>query len=912
MKTSNLSKVARSVKLACLVGSSLSLAPAYSALAQEAAAEQEVETIEVRGIRASNKANINLKRFSDSVVDAITAEDIGKFPDKNVAESLSRITGVAVSREFGEGEKISIRGAGPALNRTLLNGQTVASADWFILDPSVRSFNYTLLPSAIVKDLEVHKTPTASQDEGSIGGTVVLRTRRPLDMDANTVSIGLEGQYSDASEETDPQIYGMYSWKNEDETFGALVSYISQDRTVKRQGLEVLGWSQVTPTAADTDNASLIGNTYNVPTLIGVPTFFQERERRTAFASLQFAPSDELLFTLNYLNSDMDANNRNQNLLIGPGDAGNAIDTVLNGTIVGDNNVVASSASGRLPYNFINRVSSTETESIDLEMNYQTDEYTFTAQVGTTEANGGTLRETSWEYAPAGGTNWSYDLRGTPSIETSVDPSDGSQFAPGWIWGGQRPTLDKEDYAEFDLEVPVEYGPFTALKTGFKIRRAENSITERHVNSWQWGETTPADLVSPTTGNPVAGYMWWIFDQCPTLNDCGLISGSQSVNVLANGSFTNQVVQNQASMEGIAFGSLNGVNAGFAEHVALGENYRVEEDINAIYIQGDFEGDGYRGNIGVRYVETGQTSGGYEFSNDSSGLLTLNYDWLEPSRLEWVERDNDYNEFLPSLNIAIDLADDKILRFGAARVMARQNWQDIAAFETFGSLSGGRAPGTRGNPFLKPIIASQFDVSYEWYYDEASLFAVTYFGKSISSSRTSDVQTELRSDDRNGPTPVDFTQPVNGLGYTINGIEFSLQHDFGGYGVQANYTYTDAKSDQVRDPSAPGSALVDGTSENMLNLTAYYENDVFSARLMYNFRSEWYKGIGFSGDEIWNDDFAQWDASASYNLTDSIQLTVEGVNLLDEEVREFNTDNDRLLSLYANGRRIVAGVRMTF
>ena len=125
----------------------------------------------------------------------------------------------------------------------------------------------------------------------------------------------------------------------------------------------------------------------------------------------------------------------------------------------------------------------------------------------------------------------------------------------------------------------------------------------------------------------------------------------------------------------------------------------------------------------MRYVETGQTSGGYEFSNDSSGLLTLNYDWLEPSRLEWVERDNDYNEFLPSLNVAIDLADDKILRFGAARVMARQNWQDIAAFETFGSLSGGRAPGTRGNPFPKPIIASQFDVSSQWYYHKPKHFA---------------------------------------------------------------------------------------------------------------------------------------------------------------------------------------------
>ena len=134
------------------------------AMAAEQAADKKAEAtevIEVRGIRGSLKENINAKRFADSVVDVITAEDIGKFPDKNVAETLSRITGVAVSREFGEGEKISIRGAGPKYNRTLLNGQTVGTADWFILDEANRSFNYTMLPSVIVKGLEVHKSPKA-------------------------------------------------------------------------------------------------------------------------------------------------------------------------------------------------------------------------------------------------------------------------------------------------------------------------------------------------------------------------------------------------------------------------------------------------------------------------------------------------------------------------------------------------------------------------------------------------------------------------------------------------------------------------------------------------------------------------------------------------------------------------------
>ena len=205
-------------------------APMVMAAEEEKAAE--IEVIQVTGIRGSLKENINAKRFADGVVDVITAEDIGKFPDKNVAESLSRITGVAVSRDFGEGEKITIRGAGPKYNRTLLNGQTVGTADWFILDEATRSFNYTMLPSVIVKGLEVHKSPTASIDEGSLGGTVILKTRRPLDMDANTASISLEAQYSETSGETDPLISGMYSWKNESENFGFMISAVQQDRSV--------------------------------------------------------------------------------------------------------------------------------------------------------------------------------------------------------------------------------------------------------------------------------------------------------------------------------------------------------------------------------------------------------------------------------------------------------------------------------------------------------------------------------------------------------------------------------------------------------------------------------------------------------------------------------------------------------
>ncbi|KKK89828.1 hypothetical protein LCGC14_2729180, partial [marine sediment metagenome] len=148
----------------------------------------EVEVIQVRGIRGSVVKSLNTKRYSNAIVDAVTAEDIGKFPDQNVAESLQRITGVSISRNFGEGERVSIRGTSESQNRTLLNGQAVGSADWWTNSAANRGFNYTMLPSEIVSGLEVYKSPEADIDEGSIGGTVIVRTRKPLDLDANNIS----------------------------------------------------------------------------------------------------------------------------------------------------------------------------------------------------------------------------------------------------------------------------------------------------------------------------------------------------------------------------------------------------------------------------------------------------------------------------------------------------------------------------------------------------------------------------------------------------------------------------------------------------------------------------------------------------------------------------------------------------
>src|SRR5262249_28615823 len=188
--------------------------------------------------------SIEGQREADAVVNVLSAEDVGKFPDHNVAEALQRLPGVQINREFGEGERVSVRGLAPNLTRTLLNGHALATADWFILEQlsATRSFNYLMLPSEIIGSVDVYKSPTADIEEGGVGGTVDVRTRNPLDLPAFTLTGSLQGAYTQMSDSTDPQASALFSWHNEARTVGILVAGVYEERNIRRDGVETLGY----------------------------------------------------------------------------------------------------------------------------------------------------------------------------------------------------------------------------------------------------------------------------------------------------------------------------------------------------------------------------------------------------------------------------------------------------------------------------------------------------------------------------------------------------------------------------------------------------------------------------------------------------------------------------------------------
>jgi iron complex outermembrane receptor protein len=238
----------------------------FSAHAQEAgqqgAQATDLDTIVVTGIRASLRQALDTKRDADAIVDVVTAEDVGKFPATNVAEAITIIPGVTIDKAFGQGEKVSILGTDPALNRTVLNGQTVASADWFITDQPGRTFNYSLLAPQIVSKVEVYKSPEAWLDEGSIGGTVNISTRKPLDLEGTTISGAVSYLYNDRIKSGDPSISAMLGWKNQASNFGLIVSAQRSEESIRRDGIESYG----TVTGKDyIDGAGGGGSINNLP-----------------------------------------------------------------------------------------------------------------------------------------------------------------------------------------------------------------------------------------------------------------------------------------------------------------------------------------------------------------------------------------------------------------------------------------------------------------------------------------------------------------------------------------------------------------------------------------------------------------------------------------------------------------------
>ncbi|WP_193191867.1 TonB-dependent receptor, partial [Microbulbifer taiwanensis] len=365
-----------------------------------------IEETYVTGLRSTLSRNLAIKRFSENLVDVITAEDIGKFPDRNVADSLQRVAGVSVDRLWGEGRDVNIRGTDKDINRTLLNGQHVASAYWWANDNLSRGFNYSTLASELVQSLEVHKTSRADLDEGSIGGAVLVRTRKPLDMAPLEAHLSLGQQYSELAESWDPQGSFLGSWKSADQTLGLLASANWQNRGGRRDGLETFADNnlyRIVDTAGNsTDNVYAIWGG-------GSAVLQQQRTHITSNLTLQWAPHERWDSSLNLLRSRLDIDNSNHNFLFSPG--GYKLREELPVTVerprylpAGDGNLslvggtLTNADSTGAILDSIHRQAYIDTAVNDLDIHYRGSHWHSHMQLGSTDARGGTERDRLYRF----------------------------------------------------------------------------------------------------------------------------------------------------------------------------------------------------------------------------------------------------------------------------------------------------------------------------------------------------------------------------------------------------------------------------------------------------------------------------------------------------------------------------------
>ena len=826
-----------------------------STLAQGAQTD-EVEVIQVRGIRGSVVKSINAKRYANSIVDAVSSEDIGKFPDQNVAESLQRITGVSMSRNFGEGERISIRGTSENQNRTLLNGQAVGSADWWVDSSASRGFNYTMLPSEIVSGLEVYKSPEADIDEGSIGGTVIVKTRKPLDLDANKVAGSVIMQHSEVSGETDPQLAGLYSWKNDEESIGALISVFRQERNLRRDGIEAWSWTYRDETLED---GTVVENVYT-PGGGGSAMFTQDRVRTGFNLTLQYRPSDNMDVTFNALNSALEANNANQNFLWLPGygdskyQSLDIIDHAKVGKFAQAGTLGLSPDGNNILDETKIRNSKLKTNSYDLKLVHDGEIWRSSYHIGVTEGSGGTQtdRSVGWE----GNAIHTYNAKNIESIETSYakDPADGKHWNLGFLRYDSNDALDKEYYGQTDFERAIDVAVFSKIKMGVKYRdhKRENvrlrsqTRTDLNWNLADYSFAAPSDFLS---GIGTSG----------TLKDYAMTD----------------LAKTRAAGDALSW----------QYDYLYDSNFAITEKILASYIKADIDADGMRGNLGVRLVETKQTTGAYVGPADAK---------------VWQEEDKSYFDILPSINLAVDIEEDMILRFSAARVMTRPDYAAMTNATTYNTET---RVGTGGNSNIDPYRATQFDVGYEWYFSDAGIFSSALFYKDLQSTLGENTQTETFDN-----VEIEISRPINGPAGTLKGIELGYQTELAeGFGIAANYTFVDGESKDLEG----NDILIPGISEHTFNFSTYYENETYSGRISYNYRTGYDTGRAWPG---YQDAYGQIDASFNYNINENITAVFEVINLTDEHTFSYQEEGVKqaLTGVYKDGRRFMAGLRFSF
>jgi TonB-dependent receptor len=914
-----------------------------------------LEEVIVTGYRKSLNAALDTKRDSIAAVDQIVAEDIAAFPELNLAESIQRIPGVSIARDAGEGRQITVRGLGPQFTRVRINGMealtTIGTSDANGGTNRTRSFDFNVFASELFNSITIHKTSSADLDEGSLGATVDLRTGRPFDYNGLTAVVGGKAGYNDLSSKVNPRATALISDTWFDGKFGALLSGAFQKRAIVDDGPSTVRWmngvnSDGTPsksndflTAAAGYTGPALGNP-NVPN--GVPpgtlnAAFRPRfpryeeyhtdEKRIGLTnSLQFKPFDNTQLTLDTLFAQLDGT-REEAQLEAPIFSSNAVPGGINKVVVdqaqidGQNNLVYG-VFDKVSIRAEHRYDVLDTKFRQHVLSFEqgiTEKLKFNAQAGYAKSEFVSPISTTLTWDNNNVNGYTYDFRNGMSqlpllSYGTVNPADPASWTLSQI--RLRPNGVNNTIGDYLANLEWTMNDAIKFKGGGEFKRYTNS-------TWNIRRDSETTIPAGIAALPTSSYNQLVSLSglnAPTVQTWAVPSIAAAANVW------HIYDQNVLPLD-------------IAQ--ALGNNFSVAEKDTAGFLKMEFTTDLFslplRGDVGVRYVHTLQSSTGY--ASGKAGVA-----------LETVE--HSYNDVLPALNLVAEVTDTFLVRFAASKDMTRPDLGSLNPGASV-SITGANKVISSGNPFLDPFRAKAYDLSFEWYFAKESLLSVGLFYKDIDSFVTSVKQTANFSANVSGlPNSVGITtcqlsgvlpanptqaqidgclaswsinRPVNTPGGNLKGVEVNYQQPFSflpkpfnNFGVVLNYTHVDSTVKYLNSNTNAFDIqdTLTGLSKNAANATLYYDNGVWSARVSEAYRSPYLTAV--PGNNLntveGTGSTLNLDAAASWNVTDALQLTAEGLNLTNQFQYQWvgSPDNQRMNYYHQQGREYFVGFRYKF
>ena len=869
-------------------------------------ADQETADIVVTGFRASLDSALGMKRQEAAAIDSIVAEDIGKFPDSNLAESMQRVPGIALARgDGGEGRNISVRGLGAGFTRVRINGMEgtsqTGSSDIYGAGNNGRSFDFNVFPTEIFSALSVRKTTSADVEEGSLGATVDLSAPKPMDQKEDFVlSMTARGVYNELSKKVDPRASLLISKQFGDSGFGILGSLAYQKRNIREVGYSAVdilsantnggfcspvGFAPQNPSTnaakgADALNCST-GNPRtstngayqaivdlrrdDLPNVAGSGAFLpriprylnseQDQERTGGSLTLQFKPDDETDISLDFLYSRFEVTRRD-NYIAAISFARSAANNGQPMTSVRD---IEFDENGSLVYGLF--------DGVDVRSEGLVDHFVSTFK----QANLNFKRQLSDNLEVSGIVGFNRSIwDGKKRLQTFIDAIDTDGFSIDYRDGGSTPVLG----FGIDVNNPASftYAPGLADGTvlgGFSYQGKPSKNTTDNMTAEANLKWSFSDAFSIRAGAQYRRSDFLSTFLRPYSADLlvrALPAGTSLADITTTISGVDKLWGKGAPSSWVAidadkwadtfgFDSVRycGVECGAGRS-------RVREEVMSSYIMANFDledaiGFGVRGDVGVRYVKTDMVSSGYiTVANAAS-----------PTGLagQFASAKNGYDDWLPSANVVIEPIDNLLVRVSGAKVLARP---ELGLLTPTSGVNPVTRVGNVNNPFLDPIRATTFDLAVEWYFRPGSLLSAAFFYKDIKSF-IQNVNSQIPFNQLGLPDalligsntlPTELftvSQPFNTPGGPLKGIELNAQIPFtffdgflANFGVLANYTKVTSKIDYILAsvngvPTVTTTADLVGLSKNTASATLYYEDDKFSIRSTGNFRDKFIRGI---------------------------------------------------------------------